>query len=64
MTNDDHAALIEVKGRLDELHAQQSRAKEVLDWARLNEIQAQIDAAEAERTEIMRRTEPEDTPKL
>ena len=50
--------------RLDELHAQQSRAKEVLDWARLNEIQAQIDAAEAERTEIMRRTEPEDTPKL
>jgi hypothetical protein len=64
MTNDDHAALIEVKGRLVELHAQQSGAKEASDWARLNEIQAQIDAAEAKRIEIMRRTEPEDTPKL
>jgi hypothetical protein len=64
MTNDDHAALIEVKGRLEELHVHYSGAKEASDWARLNEIQAQIDAAEAERIEIMRRTEPEDTPKL
>jgi hypothetical protein len=64
MTNDDHAALIEVKGRLDELHVQYSGAKEASDWARLNEIQAQIDATEAKRIEIMRRTEPEDTPKL
>jgi hypothetical protein len=64
MTNDDHAALIEVKGRLDELHAQRSSAKEASDSALLKEIEAQIDAAEARRIEIMRRTEPEDTPKL
>jgi uncharacterized membrane protein (DUF106 family) len=64
MTNDDHAALIEVKGRLVELQAQQNKAKEASDWSRLYEIQAKINAAEAERIEIMRRTEPEDTPKL
>ena len=64
MTNDDHAALIEVKGRLDELYAQQRSADEASDLAQLNEIQAEIEAAEAERINIMRRTEPEDTPKL
>jgi len=64
MTKDDHAALIEVKGRLIELHAQQSEAEEAADWNRLNQVQAEIEAAEAERIEIMRRTEPEDTPKL
>lgn len=64
MTNDDHAALIEVKGQLDALHAQHKSAKQESDSARLKEIQAQIDAAEARRIEIMRRTEPEDTPKL
>lgn len=64
MTNDDHAALIEVKGLLIELHAQRSGAEEASDWARLNEIQARIDVAEAQQIEIMRRTEPEDTPKL
>jgi hypothetical protein len=64
MTNDDHAALIEVKGRLVELHAQQNEAKEAADWSQFHKIQAMIDAAEAERIEITRRTEPEDTPKL
>jgi hypothetical protein len=64
MTNDDHAALIEVKGRLVELHAQQSKAKEESDWSQFYAVQAKIDAAEAEQIEIMRRTEPEDTPKL
>jgi hypothetical protein len=64
MTNDDHAALIELKGRLVELRARQHHAREASDWARLNEIEHQIDAAEAEQVEILRRTEPEDTPKL
>jgi hypothetical protein len=61
MTNDDHAALIEVKGRLDELLARQSEAE---DAAARSQLQAQIDAAEAERVEILRRTHPEDMPKL
>ncbi len=61
MTNDDHAALIEVKGRLDELRARHGEAE---DAAARGQLQAQIDAAEAERVEILRRTHPEDMPKL
>jgi hypothetical protein len=61
MTNDDHAALIEVKGRLDELRARQGEAE---DAAARSRLQAQIDAAEAERVELLRRTHPEDMPKL
>jgi hypothetical protein len=61
MTYEDHAAFIEVKGRLQELRALQSDAREALD---LSQLQAQIDAAEAEQVEIMRRTHPEDVPKL
>jgi hypothetical protein len=61
MTNDDHEALIEVKGRLDELRARQDEAEDAADRSQL---QAQIDAAEAERVEILRRTHPEDMPKL
>ena len=48
MTNDDHAALIEVEGQLDELRARQSEAEDAADRSQL---QAQIDAAEAERVE-------------
>ncbi len=64
MTNDDHAALIEVKHRLAELSAQQSEAQDASDWTQLHEVQAQIEAAGAELVEIMRRTEPEDEPRL
>jgi hypothetical protein len=64
MTHDDHAALIEVGGRLVELLALQDEAREASDWSQLNEVQAQIDAAEAARAEIIRRTSPEDMPKL
>jgi hypothetical protein len=61
VTNDDHAALIEVEGQLDELRARHSEAQDAADRSQL---QAQIDAAEAERVEILRRTHPEDMPKL
>jgi hypothetical protein len=64
MTHDDHAALIEVTGRLDALRAQQSEAREASNWSQFNDVQAQIDAAEAARAEIIRRTSPEDVPKL
>jgi hypothetical protein len=64
MTNDDHAALIEVKGRLVELSARQSQAKDASDWAQFHDVQAEIEAAGAELVEIMRRTEPEDEPRL
>jgi hypothetical protein len=64
MTNDDHAALIELKGRLAELRARQDEAKEASDWAQLHEVQAKIEATGAELVEIMRRTEPEDEPQL
>jgi hypothetical protein len=64
MTNDDHALLIEVKDRLIELHAEQSDAREASDWVRFQQAQVEIDAADAERVEIMRRTEPEDEPQL
>jgi succinate dehydrogenase/fumarate reductase flavoprotein subunit len=64
MTNDDHAALIEVKHRLAELSARQSEAKDASDWTELLEVQAKIEAADAELIEIMRRTEPEDEPRL
>jgi hypothetical protein len=64
MTHDDHAALIEVKGRLAELRARRDEAREASDWSQFRELQAEIDAAEAARAEIMRRTSPEDMPKL
>ena len=64
MTNDDHAALIEIKHRLAELHALQSQAEQSADWDQHREVLAEIAAAEAIRTEIIRRTEPEDIPKL
>ncbi|HVH79608.1 MAG TPA: hypothetical protein VM782_09485 [Stellaceae bacterium] len=64
MTNDDHAALIEVKHRLAELSRRQNEAKEAADWIQFREVQAKIDAADAELVAIMRRTEPEDEPRL
>ena len=64
MTKDDHAALIEVKGRLLELLAQHGEAKAASNWRQLQAVEAQIDAAEAEQIDIMRRTEPEDEPSL
>lgn len=64
MTNDDHALLIEVKDRLVELQAEQSEAKEASDWVQFQQARVDIDAADAERVEIMRRTEPEDEPLL
>ena len=64
MTNDDHAALIEVKHRLAELSVRQGEAQDAADWPRVDEMQAEIDAAGAEIVAIMRRTEPEDEPRL
>jgi hypothetical protein len=61
VTNDDHAALIEVEGQLDELRGRHGEAEDAADRSQL---QAQIDAAEAERVDILRRTHPEDMPKL
>jgi hypothetical protein len=64
MTNDDHAALIEMKHRLLTLSAQQSEARDASDWTQFRAVQAEIDAADAELHAIMRRTEPEDEPRL
>jgi hypothetical protein len=64
MNYDDYAALIEIRGRLDELRSLQDGAKSAADWGRFNAVQAQIEAAEAEELHIMRRTEPADDPKL
>jgi hypothetical protein len=64
MTHDDHAALIEIKGRLVQLRAQRDEAREGSNWSQFRELQAEIDAAEGARTGIMRRTSPEDMPKL
>jgi hypothetical protein len=64
MTHDDHAALIEVKARLAELRAREREAEDAADWAQLSKVQAGIDAADAERTDILRRTAPEDEPRL
>jgi hypothetical protein len=64
MTHDDHAALIEVRDRLVELRAQRDEAREGSNWIEFRELQAEIDSAEAARTRIMRRTSPEDMPKL
>jgi hypothetical protein len=60
MTNDDHATLIEIKDRLIELHAAESAAKEASDWARCQQLQAEIAFADTKRVEVLRRTEPED----
>lgn len=64
MTHDDHAALVQVINRLVDLHAQQRRAREEADQEQVDAVQRQIDAAQAERIEILRRTEPEDEPLL
>jgi hypothetical protein len=64
MTNDDHAVLIELKGRLIELRAAESAAREASDWAQCVQLQAEIAFADAKRVEVLRRTEPEDVPKL
>jgi hypothetical protein len=64
MTNDDHAALIEIRGRLTQLYAQQREAEEASDLAQFHALQAEIAAVDAERVEIMRRTAPEDEPRL
>ena len=64
MTKDDHAALIEVKGRLTELRAQHGEARAASDWEQVQAVEAEIHAAETQRVDIMRRTEPEDEPSL
>jgi hypothetical protein len=56
MTHDDHAALVEVGGRLTELRAQRDEARERADWRQFRELQAEIDSAEGVRTGILRRT--------
>jgi hypothetical protein len=64
MTNDDHAALIEIKAQLNQLYEQRRGAREAADWTQFHDLQAKIDAADAERVEILRRTAPEDEPRL
>jgi hypothetical protein len=64
MTTDDHAKLLEVKYRLAELSRRQSEAEAASDWPQFHAVQNQIAAADAELVEIMRRTEPEDEPRL
>ena len=64
MTTDDHAKLLEVKHRLAELSRHQSEAQAAADWPRYHAMQDQIAAADAELVAIMRRTEPEDEPRL
>ena len=63
MNADDHAALIEVNARLARVRAQQEAAERAGDQTRLRAVQAEIDKAAALRTEILRRTEPEDEPR-
>jgi hypothetical protein len=62
MNADDHAALIEINNRLAWVRAQQEAAERAGDHARLHAMQAEIDKAAALRTELLRRTEPEDEP--
>ena len=64
MTHDDHAALIEIRNRLEELRAQREEARDGSNWSQFRELQAEIDSVEGARNEIMRRTSPEDIPKL
>jgi hypothetical protein len=64
MTHDDHAALIEIRNRLEELRAQREEARDGSNWSQFRELQAEIDSVEGARIEIMRRTSPEDIPKL
>lgn len=64
MTTDDHARLLEVKYRLIELGRRQSEAEAASDWSKLRAMQDEIAAADAELVEIVRRTEPEDEPRL
>jgi len=64
MTHDDHAELIEIRNRLEELRAQREEAREGSNWSQFRELQAAMDSAEGARMEIMRRTSPEDTSKL
>jgi hypothetical protein len=64
MTHDDHDALIEVEGRLRELRAQRDEARGGSNWRQFRKLQAEMDSAEGARTQIMRRTSPEDMPKL
>jgi hypothetical protein len=64
MTNDDHAALIEIKARLDQLSEQRTIARDAADWGQFHDLQAEIEAADAERVELLRRTAPEDEPRL
>ena len=64
MTTDDHAKLLEVKYRLAELSRYRREAEAAADWPRVHAMQDEIAAADAERVELMRRTEPEDEPQL
>jgi regulator of PEP synthase PpsR (kinase-PPPase family) len=64
MTHDDHVALIEIRNRLQEVRAQRDEARDGSNWSQFRELQAEIDSVEGTRIEIMRRTPPEDTPKL
>ena len=64
MNTDDHARLIEVKTRRAELSRRRSEAEATADWPQVDAVQAEIAAADAELVEILRRTEPEDEPRL
>jgi hypothetical protein len=43
MTHDDHAALIEIRNRLEELRAQREEARDGSNWSQFRELQAEID---------------------
>jgi hypothetical protein len=64
MNHDDHVALIEIKGQIEKLLTQRRQATIASDWVSVDKLQAHIEDAEAKRIAIIRRTEPEDAPKL
>jgi hypothetical protein len=64
MNHDDHAMFIEVKAQLEELRTQQAAAQNASAWDAVQRLQTEIEHAEAQCIEILRRTEPEDVPKL
>jgi hypothetical protein len=64
MNHDDHAMFIEVKAQLEELRTRQAEAQDASAWAAVQRLQAEIEHAEAQCIEILRRTEPEDIPNL
>jgi hypothetical protein len=52
MTTSERKRLLEVRDRLFELYVQQEQAKEAREWGEVGELQAEIDAANAERAKL------------